>query len=275
MQEEKNNKLSVVELVKLVDTYAPAVEFEPSIFFGAEKDVIRGVVVCVDPTIDVMKEAQAKGIDMIVSHHYPSKRSKEYASMNGLYCMVAHLRQDVAEEGNIQTFAKMIGIKNIKPFTIRYKGMVVPRGAVTGNFGETDLDCPFVNTGFNNPNILDKPVPIATILDEYVGQIAATLKYYYKLEPKLKIMTDNPKLQIRSVGVSAGAAIKAEFLEQIAERNIDAYIAAEMEQPAIMVAKELGITLIDVGHYETEVPGMQRFARAIGAEFIPNNYVFR
>jgi len=36
MQEEKN-KLNVVELIKLVDTYAPAVEFEPSIFFGAEK----------------------------------------------------------------------------------------------------------------------------------------------------------------------------------------------------------------------------------------------
>lgn len=275
MQEEKNNKLSVVELVKLVDTYAPAVEFEPSIFFGAEKDVIAGVVVCVDPTIDVMKEAQAKGIDMIVSHHYPSKRSKEYASMNGLYCMVAHLRQDVADKGNIQTFAEMIGIKNIEPFTIQYKGMVVPRGAVTGNFGETCLDCPSVNTGFNNPTLLDKPMPIVMTLDGYMEQMFRALEHYCGLKPKIKAVEGNTKEVIRSVGVSAGAAIKAEFLEQIAERNIDAYIAAEMEQPAIMVAKELGITLIDVGHYETEVPGMQRFARAIGAEFIPNNYVFR
>src|SRR3989338_8839184 len=274
MQEEKN-KLNVVELIKLVDTYAPAVEFEPSIFFGAEKDVLAGIGVCVDPTIDVMKEAQAKGIDMIVSHHYPSKRSKEYASMNGLYCMVAHLRQDVAEEGNIQTFAEIIGIKNIKPFTIRYKGMVVPRGAVTGDFGETDFYCPSVNTGFNNPTKLDKPIPIVVTLDGYMEQMFRTLEHYCGIKPKIKAVVGNTKDVIRRVGVSAGAAIKAEFLEQIAEERIDTYVAAEMEQPAIMVAKELGITLIDVGHYETEVPGMQRLAKAIGAEFIPNNYLFK
>ena len=245
--------MKIEKVLQLIEQHAPSVEYEPSIFFGSERESITGIGVCVDPTKDVIRKAKRKGIDMLVSHHYPSERSSKYASERGVYAIVTHLRQDVAPQGNIETFAELIGLESIEPFTIRYKKMVVPNGAVTGDFG-----------GYYGHRSMRS-----------VKEILLRVLKGYGLKPKIKVfLARKNDAVISRAGVTTGAAIKPEFLEQITERNIDTYIAAEMEQPAVMVAKELGINLIDVGHYETEVPGMKRLAKKLGAEFIPNGYKF-
>ena len=170
--------------------------------------------------------------------------------------MVTHLRQDTAAEGNIQTFAEIIGLVGIRPFTIKYKGMVVPGGAAIGEFSyfnprnsEADNDDCFRNY---------------STINEFLKDIEISL-YKFGLKPKIKIFCPDESKKFYLVGVSSGAAIKSEFLEQIAG-SIQVYVAAEMEQSAIMTAQELGITLIDVGHYETELPGMQRLAKKLKAD---------
>jgi putative NIF3 family GTP cyclohydrolase 1 type 2 len=244
--------MKIEKVLQLIEQHAPSVEYEPSIFFGSERESITGIGVCVDPTKDVIRRAKRRGIDMLVSHHYPSERSSKYASERGVYAIVTHLRQDVAPQGNIETFAYLIGLENPEPFTIRYKKMVVPNGVVTGDFG-----------GHYGHRSMRS-----------VKEILLSVLTRYGLKPKIKIFLTRKDERVSRAAVTTGAAIKPEFLEQVAERNIDTYIAAEMEQPAVIAAEELGINLIDVGHYETEVPGMTRLAKKLGAEFIPNRYKF-
>ncbi|MDP2749409.1 MAG: Nif3-like dinuclear metal center hexameric protein [Nanoarchaeota archaeon] len=268
-------KIKISDVIKEVEKHAPPLDCEPYAFYGADREYTNGVAVCVDPAIEVMKEAKEREMGMIVAHHYPSNRSAKYAAENGLYLMVVHLAQDAASEGNIDCFAKLIGVKNIEPFTIRYKKMIVPHGAVTGDFGRYFSLNGFLDYVFSPAEMKSAKNPCR--LREDISDAMRS----YDLMPRIKIFEPkNARKEIKRVGVSTGAAIKPEFLEQIAAKNIDAYIAAEMEQPAVMVAEELGIVLVDAGHYETEVPGMVKLSMKIGriqmgAMFIPNKYNFR
>ena len=255
--------MKIKTILDKLDEVAPPVQFEPSVKFGIETEETEKLGVCVDPTVQVMEEAIAKGIGMIISHHYPTKMSEAYAREHELYAIVAHLRQDIAFGGNIETLAELLQVINLVPITIEYKGMVVENGAVAGDFG-------------TYPDAQDDSEGPLGIEEKFLYQIAGNVRdglREFDLKPQIKVYKASDR-RVRRIAISAGAALKGEFVEQVAKHNVEAFLAAEMEQPAIMVAQELGISLIDIGHYESEVPGMQTLADRLGAEFIPNRYEF-
>ncbi len=72
------------------------------------------------------------------------------------------------------------------------------------------------------------------------------------------------KKEIRTVAVISGGA--GEDADQAAKAGVDAYITGEVEHQDFHVIKELGLTVIAGGHYQTETMGVQLVQKKLEAE---------
>lgn len=67
---------------------------------------------------------------------------------------------------------------------------------------------------------------------------------------------DNNKL-IKNVGIVSGFGLKnPEYIKSAKEQNLDMLISGDLTQETAILAVNLDITLIDLGHHNSEVPGL-------------------
>ncbi len=71
--------------------------------------------------------------------------------------------------------------------------------------------------------------------------------------------------EVRKVGVCTGAA--ADLLEDAARAGCDLFVTGELAERAGELARELGISLVAAGHYNTEVFGPKRLATELQRHF--------
>ena len=71
---------------------------------------------------------------------------------------------------------------------------------------------------------------------------------------------DDAKI-IRKVGVISGFGLKnPEYIDLAKEKNLDVLISGDLTHQTAILAKNLDITLIDLNHHESEVPGLYALA---------------
>ncbi len=71
---------------------------------------------------------------------------------------------------------------------------------------------------------------------------------------------DDEKL-IAKVGIISGFGLKnPEYMHLSKSKNLDVLISGDLTQQTAILAKNLGITLIDLKHHESEVPGLYALA---------------
>ncbi len=68
----------------------------------------------------------------------------------------------------------------------------------------------------------------------------------------------NLKLQAGSGG---------DFVKTAAMMGADAYITSEIHHDKWLLAKRMGLSVFDCGHYHTENPGMETLCRMLAADF--------
>lgn len=69
---------------------------------------------------------------------------------------------------------------------------------------------------------------------------------------------DDKKI-IRKVGIISGFGLKnPDYIKLADNMKLDVLISGDLTQETAVLAKNLGITLIDLGHHESEVPGLYR-----------------
>lgn len=74
---------------------------------------------------------------------------------------------------------------------------------------------------------------------------------------------DDEKL-IKTVGVISGFGLRnPEYIIYAKHKNLDILISGDLTQETAMLAKNLGITLIDLNHHESEVPGLYALANLL------------
>ncbi|MBQ6099831.1 MAG: Nif3-like dinuclear metal center hexameric protein [Methanobrevibacter sp.] len=74
---------------------------------------------------------------------------------------------------------------------------------------------------------------------------------------------DDEKL-IKNVGVISGFGLRnPEYIIYAKHKNLDILISGDLTQETAMLAKNLGITLIDLNHHESEVPGLYALANLL------------
>lgn len=74
---------------------------------------------------------------------------------------------------------------------------------------------------------------------------------------------DDSKI-IRKVGIISGFGLKnPEYIRLAKNKNLDLLISGDLCQETAILAKNLGMTLIDLNHHESEVPGLYKLEKLL------------
>ncbi len=198
---------------------------------------VKKIGVVLDITADAVKYAAENGIDLIISHHpvifRPAKtflaNDPAYLlARNGISAICAHTSLDVAKGGVNDALAEKLGFENASPLSEN---------------GETEMIrvCEIAETDADG---------LARLVSEKLSTCAVT--------------ADGGNT-VKKVALCGGAG--GDFIHDVAAAGCDAYITGEAKHHEFLAAKELGLTLITAGHFETENPVVAVVAGKIKENF--------
>lgn len=244
--------VTVNEILEYVEELAPrAMKMEwdnVGLLCGSRKNPVTKVLVALDPFEGVCQEAAQWGAEVIVTHHplifRPLPNVTDETSIgrgimilcqNGISAVNAHTNLDCAPGGVNDVLAKTLGLKNIR--VIGPRG-VDDQGRAWGllRMGETE------ETG----------------LDDFLSHVKQVLRC-----DGLRYV-DGGK-PVRRVAVGGGSC--ADGMLDALDAGCDTFITADVKYNQFWDAKDLGLNLIDAGHFHTENPVVAVLAAKIAARF--------
>ncbi len=208
---------------------------------------ITGIVTTLDVTDEAVYEAVKCGANLIVSHHpmifNPIKRldgsalSKKIAKLikNGISVLSYHTRFDSAEGGMNDRLAKKLLLENPVPF-----GITV--GIPMGRIGDVK-ECSPEEFGKRVAGLLDTDVIL------YEG-----------------------KRSIKKVAVLGGGG--KDFIHTAHTLGADAMVTGDISYSIVTEEMPYGITMVDAGHFSTEILAVDAFAEILEAMNAPSVYRF-
>ncbi len=178
------------------------------------------VLVALEITDDVIDEAASQDIHMIVTHHplfFRPARNIDAGQKQGK--MIADLiRNDISVYSLHTNFDRADGGNN---------------DFMAGMLGLSDVGY-IGNNDMTRMGYIDE-IRFADLLDSIEGNYRSV---------------GDPDRIISSVGICTGAG--SEFLELAAVYDIDLFVTGDVKYHEARLAEDLGICLLDLGHYETE-----------------------
>ena len=222
---------SVKDILDFLDDKAPLdtqLDFDNAGFLcgDAAAEVTR-VLVALDITDGVVAEAADFGAELIVSHHpvcfTPMKSvttddltGRKFAAMlkGGISAICMHTNLDAAPGGVNDALCAALGAENL--------GLLAPEHDTMSRL------CRFA-----------EPMEYA----DFLAHVKTALKAN-------GLRCAGPEKPVQLFGVCGGAG--ADFIPDAAARGCDAYITADVKHHQFLWAGELGIALVDAGHFSTE-----------------------
>ena len=237
---------TVADILKFVETLAPrAMKMEwdnVGLLCGSKNTEVTKVLVALDPFEGVCHEAAETGAQLIVTHHplifRPQKavtdetsigRSIMFLCRNGISAINAHTNLDQVSGGVNDVLAEKMGLQNIQ--------IINP---VDG--------CGLLRCGDV------KQQPLETFL--------ATVKEKLGCDGLRYVNSSNPVCKV-AVG---GGSCADEMMEAFAA-GCDTFVTADIKYNQFWDAYDIGMNLIDAGHFYTENPVVAVLAEKISAAF--------
>ena len=102
-------------------------------------------------------------------------------------------------------------------------------------------------------------------INTHIGRVCKTNQKFVQLKNSIlenfssaRIVNNlNDEKIIKNVGIVSGFGLKnPEYITLAKNRNLDILISGDLTQQTAVLAKNLKITLIDMNHHESEVPGL-------------------
>ncbi|MDR0817175.1 MAG: Nif3-like dinuclear metal center hexameric protein [Clostridiales Family XIII bacterium] len=198
------------------------------------REKIGRILVALEVTSDVIREAADVKADLILTHHplffTPVKQIDVRASdPTALYAATliaagvpvysAHTSFDSADNGMNVWLARMFGLSGIAGFPNPAPGAVA--------IGRKGV------------------LPVPAKLSELISKAES----FFGMKGRLKVI-GYPDLQISSVAVCGGGG--GEFVKDAISEGIDLYITSDLKHHEGQWAREHGLALIDGGHWGTE-----------------------
>ncbi|MBQ2084041.1 MAG: Nif3-like dinuclear metal center hexameric protein [Firmicutes bacterium] len=200
------------------------------IAFG-DREISR-VLVALEVTKDVIREAKREHCDFILCHHpllfHPVKCIEPEFTV-GAYIQEL-IRADIGVYAAHTCFDKAPGGNN--DYLMKALGCAFPEELAGG---------------IARIGRLDRPVSF----DEFISDVNAACGY-----EGLKIQGDSRR-EVQTIALCTGAG--GEYVYDAVKAGADVYISGDISHHDAQAAKDLGICLIDAGHYGTEwqfVPNM-------------------
>lgn len=76
----------------------------------------------------------------------------------------------------------------------------------------------------------------------------------------IKVICNPNKEIIETVAIVPGFGLNPKFIKLANDKNADVFISGDLTQPGAILAKNIGINIIDVTHHVAELPGLYRLA---------------
>lgn len=229
--------MTVKEIDRYINEFAPvelAIEEDNvGLLIGDYDSEVSLVLVALDVTRDTVYEAEQAGAQLIVCHHPPifhplyrlSPGEVPYMlAERGISVIAAHTNLDFAVGGLNDYIAQLFKLSNVEILEKH------PLGGGNGRIGE-----------------LTRAVS-ADELARTAKEIFGTGAVRYVSGGK----------DIQRVAFNSGGGCKV--FEAAVKAGADAFVSGDVRHDLMVRAKDLGITLIDAGHFETEEVYMNRLA---------------
>lgn len=225
-------------LTEKIETIAPlcyASQWDNvGLMIGSLENSVNNVLVCLDVTPDVVTQAVEKRCELIISHHpllfkgvsvidfnTPKGNMIKDIIKNDITVYSCHTNMDSANGG----------INSVLAEKFRLKGIEVLENNI--NFTEVGIG----RIGFLNEEMDISKLCIKT------KQILGT--------DFLKIVCNSPKKIIKKLCVASGSC--GDLIQLASSKGADAIITSDVKYHEALEAKETGISVIDAGHYPTEI----------------------
>ena len=245
---------TVNDVLKYLETLAPRsmkMDWDNvGLLCGSRGQEVKKVMVALDPFESVCKEAAHWGADLLVTHHplifQPAKsvtdddgvgRAILQLVRSGISAINAHTNLDCAPEGINDVLAAKVGLANVQ--------VLNPSGEDAQGRPWGLLRCGQVTE-----------MPLAQFLEQVKTALDCEgLRYVEGGKPVCK------------VAVGGGAC--AGSLREVADAGCDTFVTSDVRYNQFWDARELGVNLIDAGHFCTENPIVAVLAAKLQAAF-PN-----
>ena len=229
------------DLMDLMEEIAPRHLAEswdnPGLLVGSPRARVARVLVCLDVSDAVIEQAAACGAQLIIAHHplifQPLKaiRTEEPAGRriaallaHGIAVFAAHTNLDIAAGGVNDVLAHLVGLSHLSAFEVTAQAEDGSAQSL-GRVGTL-------------------PAPMS--IEDFAAKVRAALPV-----PHLRYVDAGPR-PVRKVALVSGSG--AEFIDRAAALGVDAYLTGDVKYHEAQHAAELGLHLIDAGHFGTEFP---------------------
>ena len=243
--------MKLIDIINIIEeNYPKNLSYEwdnAGLFFGDKNKDIKRVIVTLDITMDVINQALEENADLILSHHpvimsgiktlednlMHSEIIKK-AIKNDLAIYSAHTNMDVAKNGINQKLAELFGFGNIEVLE------------------ENPL---YKDCGLGRVGELEKEISI----DDFCEIVKEKLN-----TPFVRLCKN--KDTVKRVCVASGSC--CEYVPLAIEKKADVIITGDMKYHNCIEYVYDGISIIDAGHFPTEIIVMDMFSELLKNENI-------
>jgi dinuclear metal center YbgI/SA1388 family protein len=217
------------------------------LMLGEPNGTIKGVLVALDPTEEVLAEAREIGADCIITHHplifqplkaiytdQPIGRFLRRALENEISVIGCHTNLDQAAGGVNDVLASSLGMLDPRP-------LVPANNRAAGEPG----------IGFGRIGHLADPLSA----EAFIGYLCD----FFKL-PVLRIAGQLPE-EISIVAVCGGSG--SELAAAAYASGAQVYVTGEVKHSTARWAEDTGFCIIDAGHFATENPVVEALVEVL------------
>ncbi|MDE6361816.1 MAG: Nif3-like dinuclear metal center hexameric protein [Clostridia bacterium] len=223
----------VKDIIDIIESKAPLMymlEFDcAGLNVGDMQDEVKGILLAQNVTYSTIEECLQVGANLLITHHpcvfgeEPDRYMQSLvakAKEHGLNLYSCHTNLDCCDGGLNDFVAKKLGMQNVS--------------VIDGCARQGDI----------------KPVRLRD-LAEQVGKALD--------DGCVKFVGDGEKI-IKKVALCTGAGARDEELVLFAKDNgVDCIIGGESKLSIALMAKDLGVGVIDVGHFTSEIACVEIF----------------
>ena len=238
---------TVADILNFIEGIAPPYMMEGwdngGLLCGRRDREVKKILVALDPFRTVIDEAIALKADLIVTHHPLIFRDKMMAVNedtetgrcvlelmdHGIAAINAHTNLDLAPGGVNDVLAQTLGLQNI------------------------EIINPIDNYGL---------LRCGTVAEQPLSAFLTAVKENLHCDGLRYVDAGKP---VRKVAVGGGSC--ADEMEEALDAGCDTFVTADVKYNQFRTAFELGLNLIDAGHFHTENPTMPILAEKLAAQF--------
>ena len=240
--------VKIRNIEELMETLAPAYLKEKwdnvGLQVGNREKIVTGILLSLDLTSKVIEEAHTLGCNLILTHHplimEPLKKivSDEPVSdmiiqliLGNISFFCAHTNLDKADGGVNDCLAEKLGLIDITELGEEHEGSICRIGTL----------------------------PYKMTMREFAYLVKKNLNC-----ESVKFSGDEDKY-IKTVALCSGSG--SDFYTTAAENGADVFVTGEVKHHAALYAEELGVSVVEAGHFETETPVLEMLCDKLTSEF--------